>query len=254
MTWLTEEHTVGAARERAEMALRIPLGMASPLWLAFGAAASVGVAWWWMTRWTKAVNLEAMTPFKAVSPVLTLIESAPAVEIAPGPKPATSVVATPKQAPAKIAKSAPAPKAAAPAVESRAVVQAEPVRTEPAPRAPVVAETPAAPESKAAEPATSTPETAPITVADAVAAPKAKAVSAKPAPAAPAEPDDLTRLVGIGPKLADALAARGVTQFSQIAAWTADDLARFDAELKLLGRAVRDAWVAQAKRFASIGD
>src|ERR1022692_4567949 len=68
MTWLTDEQTVSAARERAEKALRIPLGMASPLWLAFGAATSVGAAWWLMTRWTRAVNLEAMTPFTLTSP------------------------------------------------------------------------------------------------------------------------------------------------------------------------------------------
>lgn len=67
-------------------------------------------------------------------------------------------------------------------------------------------------------------------------------------PAAPlAEPDDLTRLTGIGPKLAAALAARGVTTFAQIAAWTAEDLASVDKDLKLLGRAERDAWVAQAR-------
>ena len=63
--------------------------------------------------------------------------------------------------------------------------------------------------------------------------------------------DDLTRLVGIGPKLSVALAELGVTRFSQIAAWTEADLAEFDKALDLKGRAVRDAWVAQAKRFAS---
>lgn len=62
--------------------------------------------------------------------------------------------------------------------------------------------------------------------------------------------DDLTRLVGIGPKLAVGLAERGVTQFAQIAAWGQEELSRFDTELSLKGRAVRDAWVAQAKRFA----
>lgn len=67
-------------------------------------------------------------------------------------------------------------------------------------------------------------------------------------PTAPlAESDDLTRLNGVGPKLAAALAARGVTTFAQIAAWTAEDLAAVDKDLKLLGRAERDAWVAQAK-------
>jgi predicted flap endonuclease-1-like 5' DNA nuclease len=64
-------------------------------------------------------------------------------------------------------------------------------------------------------------------------------------------PDDLTRLVGIGPKLAAALAERGVTRFAQLAAWTAVDLAEVDKALDLKGRAVRDAWVAQAKRFAA---
>ena len=65
------------------------------------------------------------------------------------------------------------------------------------------------------------------------------------------EPQDLTRLVGVGPKLAAALAERGVTRFAQIAAWTADDLAGIDKALDLKGRAVRDAWVAQAKRLAA---
>ena len=65
------------------------------------------------------------------------------------------------------------------------------------------------------------------------------------------EPDDLTRLVGIGPKLQIALAERGLTRFAQIAAWTEEDLASVDKALDLKGRAARDAWVAQAKRFAA---
>ena len=65
------------------------------------------------------------------------------------------------------------------------------------------------------------------------------------------EPEDLTRLVGIGPKLAASLARLGVTRYAQIAAWTTSDLGKFDKVLDLKGRAVRDAWVAQAKRFAS---
>jgi len=64
-------------------------------------------------------------------------------------------------------------------------------------------------------------------------------------------PDDLTRLVGIGPKLSIALAERGVTRFAQIAAWTEAEIAAIDKALDLKGRAVRDAWVAQAKRFAT---
>ena len=65
------------------------------------------------------------------------------------------------------------------------------------------------------------------------------------------EPDDLTRMVGIGPKLAAALAERGVTTFSQIAAWTEQELADIDKALDLKGRGARDAWIAQARRFAA---
>jgi predicted flap endonuclease-1-like 5' DNA nuclease len=63
--------------------------------------------------------------------------------------------------------------------------------------------------------------------------------------------DDLTQLVGVGPKLALALADRGVSRFSQIAEWTDDDLAYFDRELNLKGRATREGWVDQAKALAS---
>ena len=63
--------------------------------------------------------------------------------------------------------------------------------------------------------------------------------------------DDLTQLVGVGPKLAASLAELGVTRFSEVAAWDAEALARFEKALNLRGRAERDAWVAQAKRLAN---
>jgi predicted flap endonuclease-1-like 5' DNA nuclease len=72
------------------------------------------------------------------------------------------------------------------------------------------------------------------------------------AEAAKSTADDLTLLVGIGPKLAASLADLGVTRFEQIAGWGAEDLADFDAKLNLRGRAERDAWIAQAKRLASL--
>jgi predicted flap endonuclease-1-like 5' DNA nuclease len=136
-----------AMMRRGEQALRLPLGMASPMWLAFGLAASAAVSWWWMNRWAR-----------------------------------TGVLAAP---------------------------------TAPA-RRPVM-------------------------------------LSLVPKVPAPAARDDLTRLVGIGPKLAAALAERGVTAFAQIAAWTEADLAEIDAALNLRGRASRDDWVGQAKRFAAGG-
>jgi NADH-quinone oxidoreductase subunit E len=64
-------------------------------------------------------------------------------------------------------------------------------------------------------------------------------------------PDDLTRISGIGPRIRDRLHAEGVRRFSQIAAWTDEDVDRFDA---LIGgpedRVRRDEWVAQARRLA----
>ncbi|KRA63930.1 hypothetical protein ASD79_21830 [Caulobacter sp. Root655] len=63
--------------------------------------------------------------------------------------------------------------------------------------------------------------------------------------------DDLTLLVGVGPKLSASLAELGVTRFAQIAAWGPEELADFDAKLSLRGRAERDAWVAQAKRLTN---
>jgi len=54
-----------------------------------------------------------------------------------------------------------------------------------------------------------------------------------------------------GKSLEIALAGLGVTRFAQIATWTAEDLAKMDATLSLKGRALREAWVAQARRLAA---
>ncbi len=62
--------------------------------------------------------------------------------------------------------------------------------------------------------------------------------------------DDLTRLIGVGPRTAAALANRGITRFAQLAAWSAEELAAFDAEMSLKGRSLRDAWIDQAKALA----
>jgi predicted flap endonuclease-1-like 5' DNA nuclease len=170
-----------AAGERAERAFRMPLGVVSPLWAVFGAAAGVGVAYWWMTSWTRAMNFEALSAF--------------------APKP----VANP--APVEIV-SEPEPEPVAALVETVAKVAPEP-------------------------------------------APASEAIVAEAAPAVEAVADDLTRMTGIGPKLSVALAELGVTRFAQIAGWTAEDLAEMDTALSLKGRAVREAWVAQAKRLAA---
>ncbi len=173
--------SIADVETRAEQALRWPVGAISPLWAVFGAAASAGVAWWWMTRWTRAVNVEALAEIVSAQ-VTESVEMAADSELR--------------------LEEAVAVAEAAVAEAERPVVKIEPAVIEP--------------------------------------------VGAIETP----EADDLTRMAGIGPKLSLALAERGVTRFAEIAAWTADDIAEADAALKLKGRAVREAWVAQAKRLA----
>jgi len=64
---------------------------------------------------------------------------------------------------------------------------------------------------------------------------------------ASSEPDDLTLINGIGPKLKEKLNQNGITQFAQIAAWKAKDISEFDDRLSFKGRIQRDDWVKQAK-------
>ena len=66
--------------------------------------------------------------------------------------------------------------------------------------------------------------------------------------------DDLTRIKGLGPKLAALLHTLVVTSFAQIAAWSEADIDRIDGQLgAFAGRIRRDDWVAQAK-FLAAGD
>ncbi|MCP1335921.1 helix-hairpin-helix domain-containing protein [Futiania mangrovi] len=72
-----------------------------------------------------------------------------------------------------------------------------------------------------------------------------------PAADADAAPDDLTRIKGVGPKLAGLLNELGVFTFAQVAAWTQADIDRVDERLgSFKGRIRRDDWVAQAKTLA----
>ena len=73
----------------------------------------------------------------------------------------------------------------------------------------------------------------------------------KPGAARAADPvdaaDDLTRIKGVGPKLAQTLVASGITRFAQIAAWSATDVEQINAKLRFSGRIERDGWVTQAR-------
>lgn len=59
--------------------------------------------------------------------------------------------------------------------------------------------------------------------------------------------EDLTDIRGLGPKAAATLKAEGVTSIAQIAAWTDEDVARFDQLINGRGRITRDEWVPQAR-------
>lgn len=196
MTWLSDFSDTAALRERTERALAFPMGLSSPLWPAFYASTTAGLAWWMMAQWPKAFNIEAYRWRAAEGPVRQTI----------------TVLAL-----------------EAPRAQTAQVVEIVEFAEAESPAASPAAEPVAAPAQVAVEPAAVEPAAQPV------------------------NDDDLVRITGIGPKISQRLVALGVTRFEQIAAWTEADLARFDSELDLKGRAVREQWVDQAKILASVG-
>lgn len=65
--------------------------------------------------------------------------------------------------------------------------------------------------------------------------------------------DDLKRISGIGPKLANVLTGHGVVTFAQLAEMNEAALAALDAELGLEGRILRDDWAGQARKILATG-
>jgi predicted flap endonuclease-1-like 5' DNA nuclease len=204
------------------------LGAASPLWAVFGGAAAAGAAWWWWSnRWREAVNLEALIAI-APEPVSRGVIDEPAPALVEAPVKVVEAVVAEVE----------------PVVETVATAAAEVVEA--------AAEVPLAVAEASVEVVDAVVETVPEPLAEVVAEPE-QVVEKAVAPlveTAKTAADDLTLLVGIGPKLAASLADLGVTRFGQIAAWSADELDSFDKLLNLKGRAERDAWIAQARRLA----
>lgn len=62
--------------------------------------------------------------------------------------------------------------------------------------------------------------------------------------------DDLKKISGVGPVLEKKLNALGITTYAQIAAFTADDIAKVDDALSFKGRIERDNWLEQAAELA----
>ena len=68
-------------------------------------------------------------------------------------------------------------------------------------------------------------------------------------------PDDLKKIKGVGPKMENMLNEMGFYHFDQVAAWSGDEVAWVDANLKgFKGRVSRDNWVDQAKMLADGGE
>ncbi len=74
------------------------------------------------------------------------------------------------------------------------------------------------------------------------AAPKAEAAPAMDA-------SNLSLISGVGPAIEKKLRAAGIVSWNDIAAWDDAAIEKWDAELKLGGRAVKEEWVDQAKEL-----
>lgn len=124
-------------------------------------------------------------------------------------------------------------------------VPVPPVPVPPAPHLPPVEQAPIAPPVPVAPPA---PAPAPVPAPPA----PVPAAPATPPPPERLAPDDLTIIKGIGPQLNTLLGSLGISRFSQIAAWGAEEVERVDSHLGVFrGRIIRDEWVAQAKLLAA---
>ena len=78
---------------------------------------------------------------------------------------------------------------------------------------------------------------------------KAPATKKAPAGKQATNADDLSKISGVGPVIVGKLVGLGITTFKQIAEFSADEIARVDAELNFKGRIERDNWVEQAQQF-----
>jgi small subunit ribosomal protein S2 len=60
-------------------------------------------------------------------------------------------------------------------------------------------------------------------------------------------PDDLAKLTGVGPQIVKKLNEHGVFHYWQLAAMTAEEAEKLDADLRFNGRITRDNWIDQAR-------
>lgn len=162
---------------------------------------------------------------------------------APAPKPEARQE-TKLETKAKPAKTASAGKVATPdhakAETSAADKAANPVAV--GPTAPVAPDKGAKTGSKA--------QSKPASKSAAKSAAKTGTAGTKPAASASGD-SDITQIKGLGPRAAEKLNEAGVTRLSHIAAWSDEDIDRYDAMIAGRGRIRRDDWVGQAKALTS---
>lgn len=185
---------------------------------------------------------EAMMAKRAGHEAPTPAAAQPAAVEEPAAKPKRTPEEIKAQRDAIMAKRAgrgtPAPAAIeTPAVEAP-VAQSEPAR----------AEIPAQPEAVLIEPAGQ--EQSPARPVEPV---KAEAEAAAPPAAPPTEPDDLTKIEGIGPKISGLLQAAGITTFAQLAQIDVDRLQQILAEAGPRFRLADPASWAQQASLAATG-
>jgi predicted flap endonuclease-1-like 5' DNA nuclease len=129
------------------------------------------------------------------------------------------------------------------AARNQALIDAPPalLKEKPAP-SPAAAPAPAPAPAPVAAPE---PEPAPVAV-------PTEPVTPQVADPLPAHANDLTRIKGLGPKIASLLGDLGITSVAQIAGWNDADVERIDAQLgRFQGRITRDQWVEQAQLLAA---
>ncbi len=68
------------------------------------------------------------------------------------------------------------------------------------------------------------------------------------------EPDNLKKILGIGPVLEEKLNGMGVYHYSQVAEFTATDIENINTHLNFPGRIERDEWIPQAQELMQGGE
>src|SRR5690606_39560892 len=83
-------------------------------------------------------------------------------------------------------------------------------------------------------------EAAPVALKAGSEAVKGKAAAKPAAKAEGIDASNLSLISGVGPTIEKKLRAAGITSWNDIASWTEADIAKWDEELKLRGRATRE--------------